>query len=68
MVGSLLAERPFRVPPLTQLPKQGCLFTYAIADELSPRHQCGCCVSGPIDTGFIMDEIDNVGDIVFSQP
>mgnify|MGYP000264421919 FL=1 len=23
---------------------------------------------GPIDTGFIMDEIDNVEDIVFSQP
>ena len=23
---------------------------------------------GPIDTGFIMDEIDQVEDIVFSQP
>jgi short-subunit dehydrogenase len=28
----------------------------------------GVVSPGPIDTGFIMDEIDEVEDIVFSQP
>ncbi|MEM7277653.1 MAG: SDR family oxidoreductase [Pseudomonadota bacterium] len=44
-------------------------FSQSLADELrgSSIH-VGCVSPGPIDTGFIMDEIDNVTDITFSQP
>ncbi|MBN1366014.1 MAG: SDR family NAD(P)-dependent oxidoreductase [Syntrophaceae bacterium] len=46
-------------------------FTYALAEELRqtyPDIKC-CLVSpGPVMTGFIMNELDNVADLVFSQP
>ena len=43
--------------------------TYAIADELRDTDIKLAAVSpGPIDTGFIMENIDEVGDLVFSQP
>lgn len=43
-------------------------FTYAMAQELRDTGVTVSAVSpGPIDTGFIMDEIDEVEDIVFSQ-
>ena len=44
-------------------------FTAALAEELSGSDITVSVVSpGPIDTGFIREDIDNVPDIVFSQP
>jgi len=44
-------------------------FTFALAEEL---REAGVRVSvvspGPVDTGFIMEAIDEVPDLVFSQP
>ena len=44
-------------------------FSFALAEEL---REAGVRVSvvspGPVDTGFIMDSIDEVPDLVFSQP
>jgi short-subunit dehydrogenase len=43
-------------------------FTYAMAQEFRDTNISFSAVSpGPIDTGFIMDEIDEVEDITFSQ-
>jgi hypothetical protein len=44
------------------------VFTAALAQELRDSGVTVSAVSpGPVDTGFIMDEIDRVDDIVFSQ-
>jgi short-subunit dehydrogenase len=43
-------------------------FSYALAEELRGSNVTVSVVSpGPIDTGFIMDELDEVEDIVLSQ-
>jgi len=45
------------------------VFTFALADELRGTGIKLAVVSpGPIDTGFIMSDIDSVADITFSQP
>lgn len=44
-------------------------FTFALGDELRDDGIKLAAVSpGPIDTGFIMSNIDNVTDLTFSQP
>jgi short-subunit dehydrogenase len=43
-------------------------FTFAMAEELRGTGVTVSAVSpGPIETGFILDELDHVNDIVFSQ-
>lgn len=45
------------------------VFTFALADELRGTNVKLAAVSpGPIDTGFIMSDVDAVADITFSQP
>ncbi|MDZ7642916.1 MAG: SDR family NAD(P)-dependent oxidoreductase [Woeseiaceae bacterium] len=44
-------------------------FTFALGQELAGRGIKLAAVSpGPVDTGFIMENIDRVADITFSQP
>ncbi|MGB5245491.1 MAG: SDR family oxidoreductase [Woeseia sp.] len=44
-------------------------FTFALAEEMAGSNIKIAAVSpGPVDTGFIMDNIDRVADITFSQP
>ena len=44
-------------------------FTFALRQELKPAGVAVCVVSpGPISTPFVLDDLDNVPDLVFSQP
>ncbi|MEI6858498.1 MAG: SDR family NAD(P)-dependent oxidoreductase [Shewanella sp.] len=70
MVGSLAGRAPLQGAATYSSTKSGLrAFTYALSDELRDRDINVAVVSpGPIDTRFIMDEIDKVEDIVYSQP
>lgn len=70
MVGSLAGRAPLQGAATYSATKAGLrTFAHALADELRGSNVAVGVVSpGPIDTGFIMDEIDNVEDIVYSQP
>ena len=69
-VGSLAGRAPLQGAATYSATKAGLrAFSYALADELRDSGiSVGLVSPGPIDTGFIMDEIDAVEDIVFSQP
>jgi len=70
MVGSLAGCVPVQGAATYSATKAGLrAFTYALADELRDSNiSIGVVSPGPIDTGFIMDDLDQVEDIVFSQP
>ena len=70
MVGSLAGMAPLQGAATYSATKAGLrAFAYALADELKDSEiNVGVVSPGPIDTGFIMSEIDVVEDIVFSQP
>ena len=70
MVGSLAGGAPLQGAATYSATKAGLrAFTYALADELRDSNiSVGVVSPGPIDTGFIMDNLDEVEDIVFSQP
>lgn len=70
MVGSLAGRTPMQGAATYAATKAGLRsFTYGFADEVVEKGiHVGLVSPGPIDTGFIMDEIDEVEDIVFSQP
>jgi short-subunit dehydrogenase len=69
-VGSLAGRTPLQGAATYAATKAGLrAFTYSLADELKGTGiYIGVVSPGPIDTGFIMSEIDQVEDIVFSQP
>jgi short-subunit dehydrogenase len=70
MVGSLAGCAPLQGAATYSATKAGLrAFTYALADELRNSNiSVGVVSPGPIDKGFIMDGMDQVEDIVFSQP
>lgn len=70
MVGSLAGRAPLQGAATYCATKAGLrAFTYALHDELINKNINVAVVSpGPIDTSFIMEEIDVVEDIVYSQP
>ncbi len=69
-VGSLAGRAPIPNSATYSATKSGLrAFTYAMYEELRGSGIKIAVVSpGPIDTGFIMSDIDNVSDLTFSQP
>lgn len=69
-VGSLAGRTPVPGAATYSASKAGLrAFTAALASELRRSSIKVAVVSpGPIDTGFIMSNIDNVTDLTFSQP
>ncbi len=69
-VASLAGRVPVRGAATYSASKFGLrAFTFALGEELRGTGIKLAVVSpGPIDTGFIMSDIDSVEDIVFSQP
>lgn len=70
MVGSLAGLAPLQGAATYAATKAGLrAFAYGLADELRDSNiHVGVVSPGPVDTGFIMDEMDLVEDITFSQP
>jgi short-subunit dehydrogenase len=69
-VGSLAGRTPVPNSATYSASKSGLrAFTYALYEELRGSGIKIAVVSpGPIDTGFIMSDIDDVSDLTFSQP
>jgi len=69
-VGSLAGRCPVPNSATYSAAKSGLrAFTYALFEELRDSDIKIAVVSpGPIDTGFIMSDIDAVSDLTFSQP
>lgn len=69
-VGSLAGRTPVPNSATYAASKAGLRsLTYSLHEELEgSKIKIGIVSPGPIDTGFIMSDIDNVSDITFSQP
>ena len=69
-VASLAGRLPLSHAAVYSATKFGLrAFSLALADELEGTGVTVSAVSpGPVDTGFIMDDLDHVPDIVLSQP
>lgn len=69
-VGSLAGRTPVPMSATYSATKSGLrAFTYAMYEELRGSGIKIAIVSpGPIDTGFIMADVDQVSDLTFSQP
>ncbi|MGI9271013.1 MAG: SDR family NAD(P)-dependent oxidoreductase [Woeseiaceae bacterium] len=69
-VGSLAGRTPVPNSATYAASKAGLRsLTYSLGEELADSNIKVAIVSpGPIDTGFIMSDIDKVSDITFSQP
>ena len=69
MVGSLAGRAPLQGASTYASTKAGIrAFAHSLVDELvGTGIHVGVVSPGPIDTGFIMDSIDEVEDIVYSQ-
>jgi hypothetical protein len=69
-VASLAGRIPLNHEAVYSASKFGLrAFSLALAEELQEAGVRVSCVSpGPVDTGFIMGEIDSVPDLVFAQP
>ena len=69
-VGSLAGRTPVPKSATYAASKAGLRsLTYSLNDELADANiKVAVVQPGPIDTGFIMSDIDNVSDITFSQP
>jgi len=69
-VGSLAGRSPIPNSATYSAGKSGLrTFTYAMFEELRGSGiKVGVVSPGPIDTGFIMSDIDAVSDLTFSQP
>ncbi|MBT8099897.1 MAG: SDR family NAD(P)-dependent oxidoreductase [Gammaproteobacteria bacterium] len=69
-VGSLAGRTPVPNSATYAASKAGLRsFTYSLSEEFRDNKIKVAIVSpGPIDTGFIMDNVDTVSDLTFSQP
>jgi short-subunit dehydrogenase len=69
-VGSLAGRQPLPGQVTYSAAKSGLrTFTYALAEELRGTNVKVALVSpGPLDTSFIMDNLDVVADLTMSQP
>jgi len=69
-VGSLAGRMPVPGSAVYAASKAGLRsLTYSIAEEMPNRNiKFGIVSPGPIDTGFIMSDIDAPSDLTFSQP
>ncbi len=69
-VGSLAGRTPVPNSATYAASKAGLrAFTYSLAEEFRDNKIKVAVVSpGPIDTGFIMENIDNTSNLTFSQP
>ena len=69
-VGSLAGRTPVPNSATYAASKAGLRsLTYSLGEELGdPKIKVAIVSPGPIDTGFIMSDIEKVSDITFSQP
>jgi short-subunit dehydrogenase len=69
-VASIAGQIPVKHEAVYSATKFGLrAFTYALAEELAGSGVTVSAVSpGPVDTGFLTEDLDHVPDVVFAQP